>query len=74
MAVAAVAWVIVTVQFVIPEQAPLHPVKAKPLEVEVVSATAAPLRKSATQGPAGQEIPAGALVTAPVPITVTVSG
>jgi hypothetical protein len=53
-----------------PEQAPLHPLKEKPLSGVAVSATDVPLVKLAEQVP-GQEMPAGVDVTVPLPVTET---
>src|SRR5262249_36052966 len=51
----------------------LHPVKLQPAAGVAVSATWAPLGKFAPQLPP-QSIPAGALVTVPLPVSPTESG
>ena len=67
VAVTVVAPEIVTVQLPVPEQPPpVQPPKAEPAAGAAVSVTAAPLAKLAAQV-APQLIPAGLLVTVPVP-------
>jgi hypothetical protein len=73
VAVAALAAVILTAHVPTPEQTPLHPPKVKPAAGVAVRLTKAPLLKFALQV-LGQVIPAGALVTAPVPTRLTVNG
>lgn len=63
---AAVSWQAV------PVHAPLKPVKLAPAAGVAVSVIAVPLAKGAVQVP-GQLIPAGALVTVPLPETVTLT-
>ena len=63
----------VTVQVPAPEQPPpLQPVKVEPAAGAAVSVTAAPLAKLAAQV-APQLIPAGLLVTVPVPAPAAVT-
>jgi hypothetical protein len=50
----------------LPEQAPVHPAKVEPAAALSVSVTEVPLVKFAPHVP-GQLIPAGLLVTAPLP-------
>ena len=67
VAVTVVAAVSVTVQVPVPEQPPpLQPVKVEPAAGEAVKVTAVPLANAA-EHVAPQEMPAGALVTVPVP-------
>src|SRR2546426_805216 len=67
VAVTVVAAEIVTVQVLVPEQPPpLQPLKVEPAAGAAVSVTAVPLVKLAAQV-APQVIPAGALVTVPLP-------
>src|SRR3989441_1135140 len=78
VAVTVVAAEIVTVQVLVPEQPPpLQPLKVEPAAGAAVSVTAVPLVKLAAQV-APQVIPAGALVTVPLPVpaagTVSVKG
>ena len=62
-----VAALSVTVQVPVPEQPPpLQPVKVEPAAGTAVKATAVPLANAAEQV-VPQEIPAGLLVTVPVP-------
>lgn len=63
---------IVTVQAPVPEHGPDQPEKVYPVEGEAKSVTEVPRGNVVTQLP-GQEIPAGELVTAPLPLTLTVS-
>jgi hypothetical protein len=58
---------------VVPEQAPVQPVKVLPAAAVAVKVTAVPLGKLALQVP-GQLMPPVELVTAPEPDTVTDSG
>jgi hypothetical protein len=55
-----------------PEQAPPHPVKLAPVAGVAVRVTAVPLLYCAEHVP-GQLMPAGSLVTVPVPETETLS-
>jgi hypothetical protein len=66
VAVTAVAAVIVTVHVPVPSQGALHPVKVEPSAGAAVNVTAVPLAKFA-EHVGLQLIPAGALVTVPVP-------
>ena len=61
-----------TLQMPMPEQAPLQPVNVDPTPPTAVNATV-PLAKVVEQI-APQLIPAGLLVTVPLPVTETVSG
>ena len=72
VAVTDAAAFIVTVQVLVPVQAPLQPEKKKPVPGAAVRVTTAPLVNEA-EHVAPQEIPAGELVTVPVPALVTVS-
>ena len=73
MAVTVVAAEIVTVQVLVPEQPPpLQPLKVEPAAGAAVSVTAVPLVKLAAQV-APQVIPAGALVTVPLPVPAAVT-
>jgi hypothetical protein len=65
------ASLIVTLHASVPEQAPLQPANWKPWSGVAVRATAVPLSKEALQV-APQSIPAGELVTLPLPPLVTV--
>jgi hypothetical protein len=63
-----------SVQLPVPEQLPpLHPANANPLAANADRVTLAPLLKLAVQA-GGQLIPAGLLLTVPLPATVTVNG
>src|SRR5439155_877277 len=62
----------VTVQVLVPVQAPLQPEKKKPVPGAAVRVTTVPVVNEAEHVPP-QEIPAGELVTVPVPALVTVS-
>src|SRR5438093_1124763 len=67
------AWFIVTWQVPLPEQPPpLQPVKPEPEAAVAVSVTTVPSSKMAEQTPP-QLIPAGLLVTVPVPEPVRVT-
>ena len=71
-----VAALSVTVQVPVPEQLPpLQPVKVEPAAGAAVKVTAVPLANAA-EHVAPQEMPAGALVTVPVPapLELTISG
>ena len=63
---------IVTVQVPVPVQSPLQPVNTEPASGVAVNATEVPSAKSAAQV-APQVIPAGALVTVPVPVPALVT-
>src|SRR5438034_11842158 len=67
VAVTVVAAESVTVQAPVPEQPPLQPVKVEPAAGTAVSVTAVPFVKLAEQV-APQVIPAGVLVTVPMPV------
>lgn len=71
-AVTEVALLMLSVQVPFPEQAPDHPEKELPDPEVAVSVTDVPLEKDALQV-CGQLIPAGLLVTVPVPFTTTVN-
>jgi hypothetical protein len=75
VAVTALAAFMVTEHPAVPEQAPLQPVNAEPAAGVSVNVTTVPLMKFALHVP-GQLMPAGLLVTVPVPLPakVTVSG
>src|SRR2546425_11646210 len=66
VAVTACAALIVTLQAPVPVQLPLQPVKVEPAAGAAVKVTAVPLVNEAEQV-APQEMPAGALVTVPLP-------
>ena len=73
MAVTVVAAESVTVQGPVPEQPlPLQPPKVEPAAGAAVSVTAVPLAKLAEQV-APQVIPAGELVTVPLPVPAGVT-
>jgi hypothetical protein len=73
VAVTAAAALSVTTQLPVPLQPPpLHPVKAEPALGVAVSVTTVPLTKSAAHV-APQLIPAGLLVTVPVPAPARVT-
>ena len=74
LAVTSAAAPMVTLQAPVPVQAPLQPVKVEPVPGVAVNATTVPLVNEAAQV-APQEMPAGVLVTVPVPVPdlVTVS-
>src|SRR5438093_1194333 len=69
LAVTACAALMVTLQVPVPAQLPLQPVKVEPAAGVAVSVTAVPLANVAEQV-VPHEIPAGALVTVPVPAPV----
>ena len=69
LAVTARAELIVTVQAPVPVQLPLQPVKVEPATGAAVKVTMVPVANAAEQL-APQEMPAGALVTVPVPTPV----
>ena len=64
------AWVIVTTQLPVPEQAPDQPVNADPGEGDAVNLTDVPSGYVSEQPP-GQLIPEGEDITDPGPLTVT---
>jgi hypothetical protein len=70
VAVTVCAAVIVTEQLAIPEHPPLHPAKVEPDAGVAVSATTCPLAKFAVHVD-WHEMPAGVLVTVPVPVPVS---
>jgi hypothetical protein len=72
VAVTALAADMVTLQVPVPEQAPLQPAKVEPAAAVSVRVTTVPLLKFALQVP-GQEIPAGLLLTVPVPVPANVT-
>jgi hypothetical protein len=73
VAVTLFAPLIVTEQVcAVPEQAPDQPLKTYPLDGEEVRRTVVPYENAAEHVP-GQEMPAGELVTVPLPLTVTES-
>jgi hypothetical protein len=67
LAVMLLAWVKFTLQVPVPVQAPLQPVKLEPVAAAAVRVTVDPEVKFALQV-APQVIPAGLLVTLPVPV------
>ncbi len=73
VAVTVLAAVRMTVQFPVPVQAPLQPVNAKPAAGVAVSVTWV-LAVKATLQVAPQLMPAGLLVTEPLPTTETARG
>ena len=75
VAVTDLAALIVTEQLPVPVQAPLQPAKVEPAAAVAVRVTTVPLVKFAVHV-LGQLIPAGLLLTVPVPVpaSVTVSG
>jgi hypothetical protein len=72
VAVTDCAEFIVTPQVPVPLQAPLQPLNVQPLAGVAVSVTCVPGAKFALQLD-GQLIPVGELVTAPLPVTLTVN-
>src|SRR5258705_6177138 len=73
LAVTDCAPLIVTVQVPVPEQPlPLQPVKVDPAAGVAVSVTTVPVVKAVEQV-GSQAIPAGALVTAPLPVPALVT-
>src|SRR5207244_12644802 len=74
VAVTEVAALIVTVQVAVPEQPPpLQPAKVEPATGAAVKVTEVPLANAAAQV-APQAMPAGALVTVPLPARAGVMG
>lgn len=77
VAVTAMAALMVTAHAPVPEQAPLQPANPEPIAATGVRFTTVPWLKAVAQV-LGQSIPAGLLVTEPVPVpvvlTVSVSG
>src|ERR1700683_1087453 len=67
VAVTACAALIVTVHVPVPVQFPLHPVNVDPPVAAAVSTTCVPTAKLSVQA-VGHVIPAGTLVTLPVPV------
>jgi hypothetical protein len=72
VAVTVLAALTVTLQAPVPEHAPLHPLKVELAPGEAVSVTCVPCAKLAEHD-VGQLMPAGALVTVPAPVAVTVN-
>ena len=72
VAVTDCAEVMVTLQLPVPEQAPLHPAKVDPAAEVAVNVTTVPPAKLALQV-LGQLMPAGVLVTEPVPAPASVT-
>ena len=72
VAVTAWAWLIVTEQLPVPVQAPLQPANVDPDTGAAVRLTTVPLLKLA-EHVEGQLIPAGELLTAPVPVPASVT-
>ncbi len=72
VAVTALAADMVTLHVPVPVQAPLHPAKVDPAAAVSVSVTTVPLLKFALQV-LGQLIPAGLLLTVPVPVPANVT-
>jgi hypothetical protein len=72
VAVTLVLALTVTVQVVVPVQAPDQPAKVEPEEAVAVRVTEVPLLKVAAQVEP-QFIPAGVLVTVPVPVPAGVT-
>ena len=73
VAVTAVAAVTVTIQVPVPEHPPpVQPANVEPFAADAVSVTAVPLAKFA-EHVVGQLIPAGALVTVPVPVPTSLT-
>src|SRR5437899_10582162 len=71
-AVTARAALIVTVQAPVPVQLPLQPLKVEPAAGAAVKVTMVPMANAAEQV-APQEMPAGVLVTVPLPTPVFVT-
>ena len=72
VAVTEVAPLTVTVQLPVPEQPPLQPVKLEPALATAVKVTCSPELNDAEQV-APQAMPAGKLVTVPVPVPADVT-
>ena len=72
LAVALRAWLMVRIQVEVPRQAPFQPVKVEPPLGVAVSVTLVPLVKLVLQVDP-QLIPAGLLVTVPVPVPLLVT-
>lgn len=72
VAVTALAALMVTEQVPVPEQAPVHPVNVEPVPAAAVKVTTVPLLKLALQVP-GQLMPAGLLLTVPLPVPASVT-
>jgi len=72
VAVTAFAAVIVTTHDVVPVHAPLQPANVEPADGVAVSDTCVPVAKFATHA-LGQLMPAGLLVTVPVPVPASVT-
>jgi hypothetical protein len=72
VAVTALAALIVTLQVVVPVQLPLQPVKVEPVAATAVRVTAVLLLNDAEHA-VPHEIPAGALVTVPLPVPALVT-
>jgi hypothetical protein len=70
LAVTCRAWLIATLQLLLPEQAPPQPWKVAPLAGVAVRVTEVPLAKLAEQV-LPQLIPVGLELTAPLPVTLT---
>ena len=73
VAVTACAALTVTLQVPVPAQLPLQPVKAEPIAGAAVKVTAVPEVEGGRAGRGRQEMPAGALVTVPLPVPAVVT-